>query len=181
MKSLFALLLVVSSLSPAAHAADSTVAFYFGKVTYLEEGKAPAYAVSLVKREVIPAENKIMETVVEKDDEKAEEYPTLLVRVGTTNSFELLIKDFPMKGVMNFSGPEWNWDAWTYDFVLTLPHVTQLIRGTGAITAANHVETSKVIEFLAPGKNPVRIKRTEDLEPVTEVFYGTKRAELLGK
>ena len=157
-------------------------AFYFGEVIYVkEQSKEKSVALSLVKRVVLPEENRIVETVVEKRDGIAMEFETRLLRVGKTNSFELDMRGFPIKGMMNFVGEEWNWNGWSYDFLAQLPKGTQLIRGHGAIAANGHIVTSKTIEILEQGADVNRILRTEDLAPVSEAIYEAKRTELLSK
>lgn len=180
MKTLLLLSLLVCSLS--ARAAAPAPAFYFGEVTYLnEQTKEKGTALSLVKRVVLPEQNRIVETVVEKRDGIATEFDTRLLRIGKTNSFELDLRGFPIKGVMNFVGEEWNWNGWNYDFLAQLPKGTQLIRGQGAIFPNGHIETTKTIEILVQGEDTTRIVRTENLAPVSEAAHTAKRAELLAR
>ena len=176
-----AALLALSVLfSVPAFAAETS--YYFGEVEYVYEG-APEHnsnALALVKRTVDKARGEIAELALEKDlrvGAKAEEFPVLLTREGSSLSFRL---DMPsVEGVLTFTSEEWK--SWSYDMLMSLPHeeAVRKITGIGGIDSRGRLETVKIIEIVQGESTLAKIQRSEILALVSKERYEALRAQLL--
>jgi hypothetical protein len=150
---------------------------YLGDVKFMSQDSARSWGntVSLVKRIVYPAERRIIETVTQPPRNsglKAQEYRTVMNRVGASNEFSVEDEAKTFSGTISFTGLEWNWTGWTYN--ITLKDGATL-KGTGTLDA-NGIHTTKE---LRNGKGEVAAEIKEDLAPVTEEIYLKWHKEIL--
>jgi hypothetical protein len=151
----------------------ASVEWFVGTMTTTSPDGATPYgppARVAARRAVDPARGAIEEQVVHP----GEALPTTtLRRVAGSNRFEATDAAGSFTGTLELRGPEWAWDAWSYD--LSMADGSGRLRGEGKLTAAG-LETEKI--FHAPdGRAVVRI--VERLERVDAAAFAQARDELL--
>jgi hypothetical protein len=119
MKKLTLSVLLALALNPLSSFAATE--YYFGQVQFLgPNGKTPyGKSVSLVKREVLPAEGKIVETITEPlndPDARYEERVIVFTQRGQSSSFDASEVGGGLTGEMNFTGDDWAWEQATFSF-----------------------------------------------------------------
>lgn len=146
---------------------EAGIAYYYGNVRYYApDGQTPrGQTVSLVKRTVNPSASQIIEIVTQPDRQspkRATDFKVILSRVGTSNEFSVSGDTF--RGVMAFTGADWNWNAWSYDIELT---TGGFLRGSGTISCSG-IDTNKEIQDQA--HNTV-LRMVEELRPISASEY----------
>jgi hypothetical protein len=153
--------------------------YYFGRVGYFSPDGKTAYgwSVALIKREIMPARGKIVETALQpakRRGKKPEESVTECVRAGSTSIFNVVDKGKTFSGTVTFiRGGTWAWTEWQYDITLASGGV---IKGEGKLSTAG-IRAKKTYTARDGQINII----TEDLRPVNRDKYTELRRELMTK
>lgn len=160
-----------ATTAASASVPEASVHYYKGKVTTTSpDGKTPygPPTDTVVRRAVDPNAGTIVEDVVSAGSE----YPTTMRRIGETSAFEAS-DGTTFSGTLNFAGPEWQWDSWTY--ALAMSDKSGTITGTGRIENGT-ITTEKL--FTPPnGKPSARI--VDSLAPSSAEEFEREKARLL--
>jgi hypothetical protein len=156
---------------------SAAVGYYFGTVALVSpDGKTPyGKTVSLVKREIRPEENAIVESVIQpprKPTDNAREFIATMTRIAGTNEFEAADSGQTFSGRLSFEGRDWSLPRWTYDIRLK---EGGRILGTGWLESEG-IKTEK--RFLGPDGKPT-ISMKEDLRSISRDEYARRRREML--
>lgn len=122
----------------------------------------------LVRRTSTPAQGQI----VEETWYSGEAGRTTLVRQGDTTVFDASDAAGTFTGTLSFDGPEWDWNHWTYDIVLTDGSGSLVGEGTWDGAAWQSVKTFSD----ADGNAVARIQ--DDLAGVDQASFDALLAEL---
>lgn len=173
-----ALLILPLLLGPDTPAPAAKVAYYFGesKVSTVD-GKPLGVMVSLVKREVKPAESTIVETVLvisSRPQEPIKEHVATLAVDGAT--FTSTEQGGAFTGTGQLIGKPWEWAAWTSTSKLALTN-------GGSVVSRDRVTDrglSVSKDVLGPD-GVVRVKIAEDLATIDGATYELLHAKLAPK
>ncbi|MDG1841548.1 MAG: hypothetical protein P8I93_04280 [Crocinitomicaceae bacterium] len=131
--------------------------YYYGEVQFSSPDGKIFYGStkSLVKRQILEKEAKIIETV--KQDGQI--IPTILFRKNNTNEFIASSADEDFTGGIIFEeGEDWKWTKWKYN--IFLPKEKLILIGKGELLN-NIIKTEK---FLIDEKGEKKVKLTEELK-----------------
>jgi hypothetical protein len=132
-------------------------------------------SISLVKRTLKPAENKIVEQVLSVDARQAaQEYTTVFV--VKDGKFTVKDDEKTFEGEGELTGKAWNWTGWKYS-------VNLIGERKGKLTAEDVLTESGLTvkkSFYSPD-GALRVVFAEDLKPVSKEMYEILRAKLLPK
>jgi hypothetical protein len=164
---------------PAAAAVFAeTMSYFYGPATYTSaDGKAYGAGVSLVKREVLPARDLIIETVIQPGrapGERPRQIVTTLTRRAGTTVFDAADAAATFSGSLTFDGPEWAWTHWRYAIALK---DGGRVTGDGRL-GDDGVRTNKSV---LDAKGVITVRVSESLAPVTLKDFQARRRELLGR
>lgn len=167
----------VGCAAPARKADAPATTHYYGSVKISSpDGKTPfGESVSLVRREIRPADGKILESVLQpprKPGDKPREFLATLTRVGNTNEFMAGDAEHSFSGKQVFEGKDWDLPRWSYQIRLASGG---RIAGSGALDAQG-IKTRKTI-YGADEKPSMLME--EDLRPISPSDYARRRAEML--
>ena len=156
---------------------SGSTSYYYGSVEFFSpDGKTPfGKTVSLIKREINPLENKIVEAVIQpprNQSDKSKEFIATMTRVSDTNEFLGTDPEHSFTGTQVFQGQGWSLPLWSYDIRLK---DGGRITGTGSLDSEG-IKTNKLFASAA-GAPTVLMK--EDLRAITSSEYAKRRQELL--
>ena len=174
---LFLLLALCSEVSfaQAGPASQEQSAYYFGEAKITSPtGQVFGNTLSVVKRTLKPAENKIIEQVIFLDPRRPpEEHITVLEVKGS--KFTLRDDSGTFTGEGELTGKAWEWSGWVSNVKFT--------DGKGTLksedTLANNVITAKKTFFRPDGKPSALI--VEELKPISKEAFELLRSKLLQK
>jgi hypothetical protein len=159
-----------------APAPPEQVTYFLGEVKVSSPTGQPfGSSVSLIKRTLTPAENKIVELVLSIDAKNPPaEYTTVFgVKDG---KFTIKDEEKTMEGEGEFTGKPWNWTGWKYQ-VNMLGARKGVLKGDDTLT-----DTGLMVKksFYTPD-GQLRVNFTEDLKPVSKEMYDVLHAKLMAK
>jgi len=166
------------ALAAAQDGAKTQTRYYYGPVVYSSADGKTKYArtVSLVKRETLPEDGKIIETALQpasRPGGKPEEFTAELSRMDETAVFTVTELGGSFSGTITFTGgAEWAWTKWRYDIKLS---DGGSLKGGGRLSAAGIV-TKKTftkpdgrVTLISETLKPISVKRYEALhEKISE-------------
>lgn len=162
---------VVSAAQPPEH-----VSYYLGEVKMTSPGGQPyGSSVSLVKRTMKPAENRIVELVLSVDGRgPAQEYNTVFTVNGS--KFELREAGGGFSGGGDLMGPAWGWTGWSYK-------VTMGGRMPGTVTAEDTFQGENLVahKTFAGPDGKAQVLFIEELKPISGEMYELLHTRLMGK
>lgn len=177
------ILLLTISITVAAQTAPAPgpappeqVAYFLGEVKMSgPTGQPYGSSVSLVKRTVMPAENKIVEIVLSLDAKgMAQEYTTVLAVKDT--KFTLKDEEKTFEGEGEYTGKPWAWTGWKYQ--------VNLIGERKGVLKAEDVLTETGIQVKKAYYSPdsqLRVNFSEDLKPISKEMYDLLHTKLAAK
>ncbi|HEX8265814.1 MAG TPA: hypothetical protein VF596_10435, partial [Pyrinomonadaceae bacterium] len=165
-------LLTVSA--QAISTAQEQVTYFLGEVKMSSPtGQPYGSSISLVKRTLIPAENKIVELVATVDaKEPTKEYTTIFNVKGS--KFTVKDEEGTFAGEGEMIGKAWEWTGWKYSVNL-LGQRKGLLKAEDTLTS-NGLTVRK--SFSSPD-GQVRVVFAEDLKPISREMYELLRTKLL--
>lgn len=150
--------------------------YYLGEVKMSSPtGQPYGSSLSLVKRTVMPAENKIVEIVTSIDPNGAAQEFTTVIAVKNSN-FTVKDNEGTFDGTGAFIGTPWRWSRWKYSVNMIGERKGTLIAEDRIINGAIVVKKS----FYSPDKQ-LRVMFAEDLRPVGKEVYEILHKKLLAK
>jgi hypothetical protein len=158
------------SSSSSSSAAASTEYYYGTSSTTSPDGKI-AYSppvMTLVRREILPAEKRIVETAVRE----GRSLVTTLERVEE-GRFAAHSSDASFDGIVEFEGTEWRWAGWKYS--LELPDGGGRIEGNGKIDG-KWLEADR---FFVSGSGERRARVTDRLARITAEEFERRYEEMM--
>jgi hypothetical protein len=173
------LLLTVYILTASAQSLPVTqekVTYFLGEVKMSSPtGQIFGSSISLVKRTLKPAENKIIELVASVDArEPTREYTTIF----EVKDSKFTVKDMEgtFAGEGEFIGQPWEWTGWKYS-------VNMLGQRKGQLKAEDTLTSGSltVKKSFAGADGQVRVIFAEDLKPISKEMYELLHAKLLPK
>ena len=116
------LLLLLVSLAAAQTTPEANTTYYLGEVKMSSPtGRPFGSSISLVKRSIFPAENKIVEIVASIETREVKEYTTVFEIKGS--DFTVKDQEGTFSGGGKLTGPAWAWTGWSYSVDMgNLPH-----------------------------------------------------------
>lgn len=171
-----ALACFVAAQAQQAKGASDPSNYYLGEVKMSSPtGQPYGSTLSLVKRTMLPAENKIVEVVTSIDLKgPTQEYTTV---IAVTNSkFTVKDNEGTFNGTGELIGTPWQWNSWKYS-------VNMLRDRKGMLTAEDTLVNGAIVvkkSFYSPDKQ-LRVVFTEDLKPISREMYDILHAKLLVK
>jgi hypothetical protein len=159
-----------------APAPPEQVTYFLGEVKISSPtGQPYGSSVSLIRRTLTPAENKIVELVLTID---AKNLPAEYTTVFGVKDGKFTIKDEEktFDGEGEFTGKPWNWTGWKYQ-VNMLGARKGVLKGEDTLT-----ETGLMVKkgFYTPD-GQLRVNFSEDLKPISKEMYELLHAKLMGK
>jgi hypothetical protein len=169
-------LLILAILLADGPAPAAKVTYYFGESKVIRaDGQPLGNLVSLVKREVIPAESKIVETVLmvsSQPREPVKEYVGVFSVTGA--AFTLKEQGGAFEGEGELIGKPWEWTAW---------NTTSKLPGQrgGTLKSSNKMggRGMAVSKELFSGDGSLRVKFAEDYAAIDGATYELLRSKLL--
>lgn len=173
---LLALAAAVTISAQTAPAPPQQVTYFLGEVKMSSPtGQPYGSTVSLIKRTLTPAENKVVELVLSIDQKyPPAEYTTVFV--VKDSKFTVKDEEKTFEGEGEFTGKPWNWTGWKYQ-------VSMIGARKGVLKAEDTLtETGLIVKkgFYTPD-GQLRINFTEDLKPISREMYDLLHAKLVGK
>jgi hypothetical protein len=166
----------ISAQTTPAPAAPEQVTYLLGEVKMSgPTGQPYGSSVSLVKRTMTPAENKIVEVVLSLDAKgAAQEYTTVFAIKDAKFTVRDDEKTFDGEG--EFTGKAWNWTGWKYQ-------VNMLGARKGTLKAEDTLSDNglKVTKAFYSPDGALRVNFTEDLKIISKEMYDLLHAKLLVK
>lgn len=170
------LLLALGAAAVSAQTAPvqpEQVTYYLGEVKMSSPtGQPYGSSVSLIKRTLTPAENKIVELVLSIDAKSApQEYTTVFM--VKDSKFTVKDEEKSFEGEGEFTGKPWNWTGWKYQ-------VNMLGARKGTLKAEDILTGGGVTvkkAFYSPD-GQLRVNFSEDLKPITKEMYDLLHASL---
>jgi hypothetical protein len=164
------------SAQTAPPAPPEQVAYFLGEVKMSSPtGQPYGSSVSLIKRTMTPAENKIVELVLSIDAKNPPaEYTTVFgVKDG---KFTIKDEEKTMAGEGEFTGKPWNWTGWKYE-VNMLGARKGMLKGDDTLS-----DTGLMVKksFYTPD-GQLRVNITEDLKPISKEMYDLLHTKLAVK
>jgi hypothetical protein len=169
------LLPALSSFAQTGPASQEQAAYYFGEAKITSPtGQVFGTTLSVVKRILKPAENRIIEQVVFLDPRRPpEEHITVLDVKGS--KFTLRDDSGTFTGEGDLTGKAWEWSGWVSNIKFT--------DGKGTLksedTLTNNVITAKKTFYRPDGKPSALI--VEELKPISKEAFELLRSKLLQK
>jgi hypothetical protein len=156
--------------------AQEQVTYFLGEVKMSSPAGQPyGSSISLVKRTLKPAENKIVEQVLSVDARQAaQEYTTVFV--VKDGKFTVRDDEKTFEGEGELMGKAWSWTGWKYS-------VNMIGERKGKLTAEDVLTESGLTvkkSFYSPD-GALRVVFAEELKPITKEMYEILRAKLLTK
>jgi hypothetical protein len=152
------------------------VTYFLGEVKMSSPtGQPYGSSVSLVKRTLTPAENKVVEVVMSIDTKgPPQEYTTVFgVKEG---KFTMKDEEKTFEGEGEFTGKPWNWTGWKYQ-VNMLGARKGVLKGDDTLTEAGLMVKKG---FYSPD-GQLRVNILEDLKPISKEMYELLHAKLVAK
>lgn len=150
--------------------------FYLGEVRMSSPtGQPYGVSLSLVKRTMVPAENKIIEVVMSIDPKDPPREYTTVIAVKDSK-FTVKDDEGTFEGNGQLVGTPWRWKSWSYS-------VNMLGERKGTLSAEDTLVNNGIIvkkSFYGPDKK-LRVVFAEDLKPISKEVYDILRAKLVGK
>jgi len=172
-----ALLLILATLADGPAPAPKPT-YYLGESRVMTaDGKPLGSLVSLVRREVKPAESKIVETVLmvsSRPGEPIKEYVAVFSVAGST--FTVKEQGGAFAGDGDLVGKPWEWTAWNSTSKIPGPYGGTL-RSRDRLTERGMAVTKE----LFGGDGALRIKFAEDYASIEGATYELLHAKLLPK
>ena len=175
------ILLLLLAVVPAVvaqtnSAASEQTTYLLGEVKMGSPSGQPfGSSVSLVKRTLKPAENKIVELVLSLDARQpAREYTTVFDIKGS--KFTVKDEEGTFNGEGELQGKAWEWEGWKYS-------VQMLGERKGTLKAEDTFVGGSLIvkkSFYSPD-GQLRVVFSEDLKPISKEIYEILHAKLLPK
>lgn len=164
----------VDALAQNSLASAELTEYYLGEVKTLSPAGQPmATSLSLARRTLKPAENRIVEVVATIEAGKpAREYTTVFQVDGTR--FALKDDEGTFAGTGELSGEPWRWTGWRYEVDFTGARKGTM-KGEDVL-AAGGISVRK--SFATPD-GTVRVRFTEELKPISAAAYQILRAKLV--
>jgi hypothetical protein len=150
--------------------AAPTTEYYYGTMTTSSpDGKVPfgPPVMTLVRREVAPADDRIVETVVQDGVTRV---TTLQRQEG--NHFAASADDRSISGALDFAGDDWRWASWTY--AITMNDGSGTIQGTGHVDG-KWIETEK---YVVASNGDRRARIVDRLVQITHEEYERRLGEM---
>jgi hypothetical protein len=168
---------ISAQTTPApAPALPEQITYLLGEVKITgPTGQPYGSTVSLVKRTMTPAENKIVEVVLSIEAKGA---PLEFNTVFTLKDNKFTVKDDEksFEGEGEFIGKPWNWTGWKYQ-------VSMLGTRKGVVKAEDVLtETGLTVKkafYSADGA--LRVNFSEDLKPISKEMYDLLHSKLFAK
>jgi hypothetical protein len=159
-----------------APAPPEQVTYFIGGVKMSSPAGQPyGSSVSLVKRTLTPAENKIVEIVLSIDAKgPPQEYTTVFA--VKDSKFTIRDEEKTFEGEGEFTGKPWSWTGWKYQ-------VNMLGARKGTLKAEDTLtETGITVKkaFYSPDGR-LRVNFSEDLKPIGKEMYDLLHAKLMVK
>lgn len=133
--------------SVPAVAAKGSVTYFVGQSKTARASTPNKYLRTirfLVKREVLPRQNRIIETIYQRGTT----HRTILTRIGTSHLFVATDARRSFVGTVEYRGTEaWKWRQWTYRIVLTRPGL--LMIGQGQLDAKGMTTRKRLLTSTA--------------------------------
>jgi len=173
---LFLLSGLLTSSAQNLPAAQEQVTYFLGEVKMSSPTGQPfGSSISLVKRTLKPAENKIVELVASIDPkEPTKEYTTIFDIKGS--KFTVKDEEGTFAGEGELIGKAWEWTGWKYSVNL-LGQRKGLLKAEDTLTTGNLTVKKS---FCSPD-GQVRVVFAEDLKPISREMYELLHAKLLPK
>jgi hypothetical protein len=168
------LLLLVSSAFAQTTPEVNTI-YYLGEVKMSgPTGRPYGSSISLVKRSILPSDNKIVEIVASIDAREVKEYTTVFEIKGS--DFTVKDQEGTFSGGGKLTGPAWAWTGWSYS-------VDMLGERKGKLTAQDTVtpEGLVVTKSYAGADGKVQVVFNEALKPISAQMYDLLHAKLVPK
>jgi hypothetical protein len=174
--SILMLTLAAGVYAQTTPAAQEQIMYLLGEVKMSSpQGQSYGSSISLVKRTLKPAENKIVEQVLSVDARQAaQEYTTVFV--VKDGKFTVKDDEKTFEGEGELTGKAWNWTGWKYT-------VNMLGERKGKVIAEDVLTESGLTvkkSFYSPD-GALRVVFSEELKPVSKEMYEILRAKLLPK
>jgi hypothetical protein len=169
------LLVLFVSSAPAQTTPDANTVYYLGEVKMSSPTGLPfGSSISLVKRTISPAENKIVEIVASIDAREIKEYTTVFEIKGS--DFTVKDQEGTFSGGGKLTGPVWAWTGWTYS-------VDMLGERKGKLTAQDTVTPDGLVvtKSYAGADGKVQVVFNEALKPISAQMYDLLHAKLVPK
>jgi hypothetical protein len=150
--------------------AVASTEYYYGTMTTTSpDGKVPygPPAMTLVRRDVAPGDDRIVETVVQNGVTRV----TTLSR-GDGATFSASADDGSFDGTVTFSGEEWSWESWTYG--ISLSDGSGRIEGSGRFDG-KWLETEK---YFVATNGERRARMSDRLVRIEREEYERRLAEM---
>ena len=150
--------------------------YFLGEVKMTSPSGQPyGSSISLVKRLLKPAENKIVESVLSVDPKQpAREYTTIFDVKGS--KFTVKDEEGTFAGEGELLGKAWEWGGWKYSVSMLGERKGTLIAEDTFVGGSLRVKKS----FQSPD-GQVRVLFSEDLKPISKEMYEILHARLLAK
>ena len=168
--------LAFNSYAQSNTASEEKVTYFLGEVKMSSPtGQAYGSGISLVKRTLAPAENKITELVLSVDSRRpTQEHMTVFDVKGS--KFTVKEEGGGFAGEGELTGKAWEWTGWKYTVNLT-GESKGVLKGEDSLTVGG-VTTKKTL-FSLDGQT--RVMFAEDLKPISREMYELLHAKLLPK
>lgn len=171
---IFGIAAIVSAQTTAP--VQEQVAYFLGEVKMSSPmGQPYGSSISLVKRTLKPAENKIVEQVLSLDAKNAaQEYTTVFA--VQNSKFMVRDEEKTFEGEGEFIGKAWNWTGWKYS-------VNLIGQRKGVLKAEDTLTESGLSvkkSFYSPD-GQLRVAFSEDLKLISREMYEILRTKLLSK
>lgn len=162
---------VFAQASPAP--APEQVTYYLGEVKMSSPtGQPYGSTVSLIKRTLTPAENKIVELVLSIEAKGAPlEFTTVFI--VKDSKFTVKDEEKTFEGEGELIGKPWNWTGWKYQVNILGPR-KGVVKAEDILT--EHGLTVKKAFYSPDGQ--LRVNFSEDLKPITKEMYDLLHAKL---
>ena len=175
---LFSLLLLMAPNISAQTSSDTQeqLTYFLGEVKMSSPAGQPyGSSISLVRRALKPAENKIVEQVLSLDPKQPpQEYTTVFDIKGS--KFTVKDEEGSFAGEGELMGKAWEWTGWKYN-------VSMLGQRKGSLKAEDTLNRDGLVvkkSFYTPD-GQLRVLFSEDLKPISKEMYEILRAKLLQK
>src|SRR5262245_34143592 len=173
---LFLLLIAPANFAQTNSAPPEQTAYYLGEVKMSSASGQPyGSSISLAKRTLKPAENKIVELVLSLDSKQpAREYTTVFNVTGS--KFTVKDEEGTFAGEGELLGKAWEWEGWKYI-------VDMLGERKGTLKAEDTFIGGRVMSntlYYSPD-GQLRVILSEDLQPISKEMYEILHTKLLQK
>jgi hypothetical protein len=168
------LALALTGLAPQGVAQTEQSSYLFGKVHMLTPaGQQIGTSLSLVRRTLKPADNRIVEVVAAIEAGKpVREFTTVFEVTGS--KFSIRDEEDSFTGAGELTGKPWEWTGWTYEVEFTGARKGRM-KGDDVLGPSGLA----VRKSFATPDGTVRMLFTEDLKPISKTAYYILRAKLL--